>query len=268
MNEWLISLGIEHWKPVLATVLLPPVPLLLLVLLGTALRVRRPALGWLSVLAGLTGLWLICTTALGSALQQALTQPPPPLTAAQRSGLRNAPHTAILVLGAGRRAEAPEYGEADLKPMTWERLRYGLWLARQTGLPLGYSGGLGHGAAPGPSEAEAVRQVAARDFGVQLRWLEDRSRDTHENAVYSVRLLRAAGIQHIVLVTHGFHQRRALAAFARAIDREGAGISLLPAPMDVARVGGLRPSDWLPTTTGFEMTWVAVHEWLGRIAGA
>lgn len=276
MNELFISLGLLAWKPLLSALLLPPTPLLVLVLVGVLLVVKRPVrpslrrllLGWGSLLAGLIGLWLTSTTAVGGALVEALTRPPPPLNAAQRDHLRGATRTAILVLGAGRTLHAPEYGAADLRPLTEQRLRYGLWLARQTGLPVAYSGGLGHGTASGPTEAEVAGRVAERDFGLRLRWLEDRSRDTNENAQYSVRLLRAQGIETIVLVTHGFHQQRALAAFVRAIQREQAVMVVMPAPLGQRPPGALVLADWLPTADGFALTRIALHEWLGRLAGA
>ena len=97
---------------------------------------------------------------------------------------------------------------------------------------------------------------------------EARSRDTQENANLSVALLRNEGIEHIVLVTHGFHQQRALANFQRAIVRAGVNIDVLPAPM------GGKPStppvfgDFFPTAEGFAATRLALHEWLGRLAGA
>ena len=268
MNQLFVTLGIEAWKPWLSTLVMPPLPLLLLVLLGARQLSRRRTLGWSLLLGGLAGLWLTCTTALGSTLINRLTQPPPPLTAAQRASLAEGPRSAILVLGAGRRLRAPEYGTADLSALTLERVRYGAWLARQSGLPLGYSGGVGHGTLPGASEAEIVQRVVERDFGQKLRWAEDKSRDTNENAQFSVPLLKAAGIQRIVLVTHGFHQRRALAAFGRALQREGADITILPAPVGAAADGPLLFGDWLPSAEGLMLTRLALHEWLGYLAGA
>ena len=49
--------------------------------------------------------------------------------------LKRAPKTAIVVVGGGRRAHAPEYGMSTLHPGNFDRLRYGLWLARETNLP-------------------------------------------------------------------------------------------------------------------------------------
>ncbi len=268
MNQLFVTLGIEAWKPLLNVLALPPLPLLLLALLGGWRLRRQRRFGWPLLLASLTGIWLSCTTALGVTLIDGLTQPPPVLHAAQIQGLRGQAHTVVLVLGAGRQVHALDYGQPDVSALTLARLRYGAWLSKQTGQPLAYSGGIGHGSDTGPTEAAIARAVSMRDFGVPLRWAEDRSRDTNENAINSVALLQAEGIRQIVLVTHGFHQRRAQGAFRRAIAAAAAPITLLPAPVGMQERDGLDLADWLPTTDGFALTRLALHEWMGRLAGA
>jgi uncharacterized SAM-binding protein YcdF (DUF218 family) len=258
------------WYALKATaraLLLPPTPLLLLAGLGWALAPRRPRTGRALLLVALLGLWGVCTTAGGDALVRLLTQPPPPLSPAQRAELVDAPHTAVLVLGAGRRVLQPEYGGPDLQPLGQERLRYGAWLARQTRLPLGFSGGASPGTDPGPSEAEVAAAVLQRQGeGPLLRWRESRSLDTDGNARESVRLLAAAGIRRTVLVTHGFHQRRALAAFERAAARQGITMALVAAPLGEPPERPLGPSDWLPGHKGLQRSWLAVYEALAYLA--
>jgi uncharacterized SAM-binding protein YcdF (DUF218 family) len=268
MNDWLVQWGLEAWKPALRILVMPPVPMLLLVLSGLLLALRRPRLGRCIALAGVLATWLVCTPWAGEGLIRLLTTPPPPMPAERIAALRQAPHTAILVLGAGRQRMLLEYDAPDLKPLTLARLRYGWWLARQTGLPLGYTGGIGHGAVAGPSEAEVVRLVTARDQGVPLRWAEGRSRDTNENARYSVAMLQADGITRLVLVTHGFHQRRALAAFQRAIAQSGRPMELVAAPVGLQPVPVGAWTDFLPGADGLGASMIALHEWLGRLAGA
>jgi uncharacterized SAM-binding protein YcdF (DUF218 family) len=269
MNDQLVRLGIEAWKPYLSMLVMPPVPLLLLILMGVLLLRRSLRWGGTLVLAGTLGLWALATPALGEWLLHRLTQPPPVLDAARVAGLRGAPHTAIVVLGAGRRLRSLDYGGPDLSLRTLERVRYGLWLARQTGLPVAYSGGVGHGSPAGESEAGIAAQVAERDFGQRLRWTESRSRDTAENAALTVPMLKAAGVRHVVLVTHDYHQARALAAFRRAAEREHAALTLIPAPLGVLRPGDATElGDFLPSAEGLQATVIALHEWLGRLAGA
>jgi uncharacterized SAM-binding protein YcdF (DUF218 family) len=268
MNALFVALGIEHWKGLLGALVLPPLPLLLLALLGALQPARRRRLGQALVLASIAGLWAVCMPGAGLTLAETLTQPPPPLSAERIAGLAGEPNTAILVLGAGRDPDSPEYGAPDLRPLTLARLRYALWLARQTGLPVGYSGGIGHGSPDGPTEAEAADLVARRDFRMRLRWLEGRSRDTHENAVYSVAMLHADGIEQVLLVTHGFDQRRALRNFDRAIREAGVRMRIVPAPMGLHRPLDWELGDWLPSAEGLALTRWALHEWLGWLAGA
>ncbi len=268
MNDLFHLLGIEGLKPALGALLLPPVPLLVLLLVSVRLMARRRVLGWLGVLLACFGLWAMCTTAAGDALMHALLTTPRALDSARIAQLKQAPRTAIVVLGAGRTLLAPEYGGPTLKPLTIERLRYGLWLARQTDLPVAYSGGVGYGSEPGPSEAEVAARVAKHDFGLALRWTEGLSRDTNENAIRTLALLAPLGIERIVLVTHGFHMQRALANFERAQHASQHRITIVPAPMGLRADGPITFGDWLPSREGFALTYLALHEWVGRMMGA
>jgi len=270
LNEWMMQWGAAGWKPVLTALLLPPVPLLLLMLLGAGLLRRRPGWGWLLLLAGAAGIWLGSTTALGQWLQHQLLQPPNALSLEQLQQLQagRAPNSAIVVLGGGRESHAPEYGAANLSSDTMQRLRYGLWLARETGLPLAFSGGSGHAQLAGPPEAEVAARIATHEFSRPLTWIESASRDTRESAERSVALLRAAGVTRIVLVTHGWHMARSHRAFEQAIGRSGGGITLTVAPMALAGDELQPPLPWLPSQAGFTDTRHALREYLGLLAGA
>ncbi len=268
LNSLISLLGIETWKPVLTALLLPPVPLLLLVLAGARLMLPRRGLGWLLVLLGALGIWLSACAGVGALLTRTALHPPPALSNLQimqlRSDVKAHQALTIVVLGSGREAYAPEYASASLKHLSLERLRYGLWLGRETGAPVGFSGGIGWSAPVGPSEAEVAERVAARDFGLPVQWTEDQSRDTRENAIRTVALLERAGFTRAVLVTHGWHMPRALRLFEAA----AAGrIEFLPAPMGTASLAQGSVLDWLPSAEGFTRVRQVLREWLGRLAG-
>lgn len=268
MPDWLLSLDLAAAKPLLTALVLPPVPWLALILAGAWMLRRRPASGWSCVLIGVAGLWLSCTTAVGEALLRPLVAQHPALTAQQVQALRGSGPGAIVVLGGGRDAYAPEYDAADLTPLAAARLRYGLWLAAQTGWPVAFSGGVGHASRDGAPEARIAAEVAQRDFGRKLRWVEAESRDTRENAERSVALLHAAGVRQLVIVTHGWHMPRSLRAFRAAAQRQQVSISLVPAPMGLAADdlrGALR---WLPSWLGLRLTTTALREQLGWLVGA
>lgn len=268
MNDLLITLGIEGWKPVLAALFLPPLPFLLLILIGGRLMYRHRLVAWSLVLFGTLGTWAMCSSAVSRALSNVLLMPPRALSTSEIGDLKKAPKTAIVVLGAGRSLLAPEYGLSNLSPLSMERLRFALWLSTQTGLPVAFSGGVGHGGEPGPSEAEIAARIAEREFNHPLKWTETISRDTTENAARSLSMLKEAGIEHIVLVTHGFHMRRALLNFERAKQRSGAPMEITAAPMGLAAPVRLTVLHWLPSHAGFTETRIVLHEWIGRLAGA
>lgn len=266
LNDLLAQWDLLHLKSWIRALLLPPVPLLALALL----LVWWPGRRWrVALTAVLASLYLLGTPAVGAWLIEVLNDPPPPLTAAQRQTLKGAPQTAVLVLGAGRESSVPELdGAPDLTPLAVARLRHGVRLARELNLPLGFSGGVGHAASAGLDEAAVAARIARQEFGVSMRWQENRSRDTLENARFSTTMLHRDGIRRIVLVTDASHQRRALAAFERAAAEQGVTMAVLPATMGLPKDGPMDARDWIPTPRGWQWSWLAVYEWLGRLGGA
>jgi len=268
VNELFSLLGIEAWKPVLTALVLPPVPLLLLVLIGARLILPRRGLGWLFVLIGTLGIWLSACNGVGSLLTQFLLRPPPALSAdaiAQlKADVKARQPLTIVVLGGGRDAFAPEYGRSTLRPRSLERLHYGVWLARETGATVGFTGGVGWGESSGPTEAEVAAHVAAKDFGLPLKWTEGDSRDTRENAIRSVALLKQAGVTRAILVTHAWHMPRALRLFDAAA---GGAIEFIAAPIALAPLNRGGAVDWIPSAEGFERVRLVLREGLARLVG-
>lgn len=254
-------------KPLLLALLLPPGPMLLLMGLGTALRRRSPRLALVLLSTSALLLWLSCTEFGAEQARQALLGSPQTTPVQRLEQLRGDPGTAILVLGGGARQDSPEYAGATLNPLSLERLRYGVWLARRTGLALAYTGGIGRG---GPewhqTEGALASVTAAKEYGLPLLFAESQSRDTRENAQYSAPLLEQHGIRQVVLVTHVQHMPRALRAFAPLSAKQR--ITVVPAAV------GLRPSDApfsigdaLPSSEGFRQFRYVIYEWLGWVAG-
>jgi len=242
------------------------------VLVGALLLFWRRIVGWLVLLLATAALWLTSTVAAGEWIVRTLLRPPPAFNAAHANdGLREALRkraVAIIVLGGGSEARAPEYGVSNLSAPSIERLRYGLWLGRELGVPVGFSGGVGHGADSGPAEAEIAARIAAREFGHSLRWVEDQSRDTRENAAQTLAMLKNDGITQLIVVTHGWHMPRARRAFEDARSHLGVPLTVVPAPMGLApRID--RPSlRWLPSAEGFMLVRQSLREAAGLLMGA
>jgi uncharacterized SAM-binding protein YcdF (DUF218 family) len=273
VNDLFLTLGIESWKPVLTALLLPPVSLLVLVIVSARLLFWRRATAWLLLLLTVAALWLSACAGVGAWMQRTWMPAPPPLTMERIGELRRtvaagkAP-VAIIVLGGGSERVAPEYGVANLSLNSLERLRYGVWLARETGAPLGYSGGRGHAAQDGAAEAEIAAGIATREYGRALRWVEPRSRDTRENAQLTLPLLRDAGVRQVVLVTNGWHMPRSVRAFREAAAHVNVPMEVIAAPMGLAQRIERPALRWIPSSEGFMLVRAVLKEKIGWWLGA
>ena len=269
LNSLFVLLGIESWKPALAALLLPPVPLLLPVVLGAWLMLRRRLFGATTLVLGIVLLWLSHCAGSGQWLSRWLLDPPGALSPRRIAALHADPalrkHIAIVVLGGGIEPLAPEYGSSSLTSASMERLRFGLWLARATNLPVAFSGGIGWGESGSEGEAQAAERIARGEFGLPLRWVEGESRDTRENAARSVALLGRAGVTHVLLVTHDWHMPRALRDFQRAAPQ---GFTIEAAPLGLAYRAQLPNLAWLPSGQGMLHVRRVLHEALGLLMGA
>ena len=244
VNSLFIMLGIESWKPILAALVLPPVPLLLLTLVGARLLLPRRGLGWLLIFISVVLLWLSACSGAARGLGQLFLQPPAAMSFDRvrelRAEIAAKKPLAIVILGAGVEPFAPEYGVSSLQYPSLERLRYGLWLARETGAPVAFSGGVGWGQPDAAAEAKVAAKIAAEEFNRPLKWQEEDSRDTRENALRTIALLKPAGIDHIVLVTHGYHMPRAMRAFTEAAGPGHQGRAGADGPGAPDRIAGAR----------------------------
>ena len=229
-------------------------PLVLLLLAGALalvvkLRSRRWGLFLLAAVA-LT-LFVISTPLVSGGLLHALQARVHGPSEEQRKGAG-----AIVVLSAGLRFSAEEFGGDTVGPLTLERIRYGARLHRQTGLPLLVTGA--HSGGSRRPLALAMAEALETDFQVPVRWRETKARNTQENAFLSAKMLENESIESAYVVTHAWYMARTIEAFGRT------GIEALPAPTaGVSLAPGISIFDFIPTSKGLRNSAYAVHEWLG-----
>ena len=241
---------------ILKQLILPPGGFLLLILLAWLLWVwlGRPRLASLCLLLGVLGLWLLSLPVVMEWTAKRIEREPA-LAEAQWPVLGQRAE-AIVILGSGREEADPAWGSDQPSVTAIERLRYAARLQRAAQLPILISGGLHYGQPP--SEAELMAAALQRDFGVATRWREARSRTTWENAQYSAEMLKAEGIQRVVLVTQAAHMPRARWCFERA------GLAVVAAPLGFLGVPKERPlGGWLPESKALWQNTRLLNEALG-----
>lgn len=136
---------------------------------------------------------------------------------------------AIVILGGGTRGSdpprpLPEINEAG------DRVLYGAKLYHDGAAPhVIVTGGSIEWLTPEGVDPEADDMSALMDLldvPAEAVWLEDKSRNTFENAQFTRQLLAAKNLDKILLVTSAMHMPRSVALF------EAQGLQVIPAPTD------------------------------------
>ena len=104
-------------------------------------------------------------------------------------------------------------------------------------------------------------QLLTNELMINHVILEERSRNTWENAFYTKAFLEQRGISHIALVTHGYHMRRASYSF----DRAGIPHTSMPTGFISNQFTRSWLGSWLPSTQALNYSRLALHEYLGLI---
>lgn len=179
---------------------------------------------------------------------------------------------AVVVLGGA--TESQQYPRPSVEVNgAGDRVLYSAQLYRDGVAPvLLLSGGSidwqdGDGGSPAQDMAAILNEIGIPDSAL---WLQNRSQNTHEDAVYSAALLKEAGITRVILVTSAAHMPRSVALF------EHEGIEVIPAPVDytITREGWqtLTNGGWqaklislVPNSSSLGLTTSVMKEYLGML---
>ncbi|MCO4054797.1 MAG: DUF218 domain-containing protein [Bosea sp.] len=210
--------------------------------------------GRLLALAGVAGLLIIGATPVGRMLTRPLEDRFPRPDVA--SGI-----TGMIVLGG---AIGTARGEVVFNEAA-TRMTASIELAhRFPGARIAFTGGSAAliGRAD-MSEAEAARRFyLSQGIAAERLILEDKSRNTRQNAILLKPLLRQKPGERWLLVTSASHMPRSVGIFRKA------GIEVIPYPVDFTTSGTLR--DFIGVNRefvdGLKRTDNAVREWVGLLA--
>lgn len=169
---------------------------------------------------------------------------------------------AVIVLGGGSVA-----GSANL-PLAndaYKRAIWGLMVAKQTNLPLYFSGA---GTYKAYTEADAFMdsmheiKTNLQVDGISLH-VETKSLDTYQNAKFSKQMFEEEGIKEptIYLVTSAYHMRRSIKLY------EHFGFKVIPAATGF-KINKRPKTIWsyFPNMGAFKTSYIALHEYAGLLS--
>lgn len=167
----------------------------------------------------------------------------------------------IVLLGGGVHDRAPDLtGTGAPGEEMMVRIVTAVRLQKQLAVPIVVSGGVVY--ADRAAEAPIVRRFLL-DLGVPDKKIlvEEKSRDTIENARFTRDILQRHSFSRPILVTSAFHMRRSIEAFKRH------GITVIPVPAGFKgnRGAPLIWADFLPDAGALHGTALALKEYLGLL---
>ncbi|MDP2965841.1 MAG: YdcF family protein [Pelolinea sp.] len=177
------------------------------------------------IILALVILWLSSTNGISNLLARSLEwryKPPEEIPSGE----------AIVLLGGGTESAAYPRSGVEING-AGDRVLYAAQLYKDGKAPLILlSGGeiiwLNDGSAT-PAE-DMAQMLTSLGVPTEALIIEDRSRNTYENALYAKELLAEKGINKILLVTSAMHMPRAVALF------EAQGFKVMPLPVDYSIV--------------------------------
>jgi len=240
-------------KPYLTALAMPPTPLLLIIFVGAVLINQKPKFARRIIFLSAGVLWLISTNVFSVWLHNKVIPNYPFITS---KDLNQNKVQAIVVLGGGV-VVGPNVDDQQMSKTSLERLRLGIQLARQSGIPLMFSGGAGWGASDKSlPEADVAEKVLRSAFDFNLQYKESSSRDTSENAKNSWNLLSKNEISRIALVTHSTHMPRASTEF------KNIGFEVTEATVGEPANGSTNLLSLLPSPSSLELSHLILRELL------
>ena len=231
--------------------LIPPNLFIVITVLGVLLARRRVRLGLVVATFGAILLYLTSMPIVADSLIWSVE--------ALAGAIPNAPsdmHPGAIIVLSGDFRHGHCVGSPDtVGRLTLERVAEAASEHRRTGLPILVSGGRPEDA--DDSLAGIMSTVLQDDFHVPVRWRENRSANTYQNAAFSAEMLRRAGVPAAFLVTHPWHMARALWSF-RAV-----GYPVVPVALPTGKAMTISVSSFFPQVTALLGSYYALHELFG-----
>ncbi len=158
---------------------------------------------------------------------------------------------AIVVLGAGA------YNKNTLDGDSLNRLVGGFILYKKLHLPIIFSGGY----ATSTRSTANIAKKLLEQMGIDPKdiFVDNKSFDTNQNAIYTAQICRKQNFKKIILVTSAYHMKRAVMLFKKH------KLDVIPYPVDFKESHSYNFYSYLPTLNNLVVSSEAIREYLGYI---
>lgn len=224
-------------------------------LFSFALGRRRKAAVWITL--GTLYLWLAATPVVALMLINSLEKQYPVVN------IDTLPKADVVIVLGGVSVQSQEFNPyTDLKSGA-DRILHGARLLKAGKVArILVSSGRPVSQLDSRSEAGVIAGFL-REFGVDdaAIVLESEARNTRENAVNSLALMREKGFSSALLVTSALHMPRAAAVFRKA------GVSFTPVSIDTlsSSIEARTVFAYLPNSKALDYSTQAIKEWIGML---
>lgn len=219
----------------------------LLILSALFAHWRRYRIAGALLFAAVFWLWLCSTPMFASWLRQGLAQQYPRTEASSY-----AKADAIVILGGGKLPRSAADWRSGTHHGQLTRVGFGMQLFRDARADVIVLSG-------NDQARKMTHGLLNEGVSANSLIIEDASANTHQNALYSARLLQHRGLHRILLVTSPIHMPRAAACFARQ------GLLVIPAPVPETEQGTAQPRrSWWPQRHALNISKHCLREYLGR----
>ena len=241
-------------KKIIPPFLLPPgIVICLLVICGIWLFLKKKRKLSIFIIMMGASLWLVSMAPVSNFLLHGL-----------EAEFENRPipnGDAIILLGGGVNGYVADMtGVGRPSDIMLGRLVTAVRLQRLLNIPVIVSGGKIY--KDSPIEAVIVRRFLI-DLGIAPEYIivEEKSRDTWENALYTRQICDSHGFVKPILITSAYHMRRALFSFQKV------ELSVTPYPTAFKSAKNIqhRWSAYLPRAGSLSASTLAMHEYLGLL---
>ncbi len=239
-------------NPLIEAFLLPPGLFVLVGIISLALCSRWT--GRLLFVLNLSALYLLSTPVVGTYLMSSMERS----KVVSEAEIRAFQPQVILVPLGGRKTQAPEYGGQTVDSLSLERLRYGAYLHRRTGLPILLSEG--PRGAPEPTTVELGRRVLEQEFQLPMAALETGAGSGQERALPRKTLPERIGDRRVLVVTHAWHMKRT----SERLRAQGLDVLEAPTVITLPITNARNPKHWVPRLWALELSERSMRERMGE----